>query len=890
MQRSMALFTVLLICTGPAAWGAPAPGTAYEKQPTWPASMLSARAAVAAARPDRRPDLAATVAEQLQREFPVQWDWLLADGGVPAVRWLLTGDPAIERGLLAKALEDLGPAGRPFADEARQLESDRSLKPGRLLALYARAAEARRARRLATVVRQSPRIVFTRHFNIGGSHYAYTEAQSDAQAERNFRPGSQLCLLDLSGPAPRETVLIDDPRGVIRDPDVSYDGKKILFAWKKSDREDDYHLYEMDAATRSVRQLTSGLGYADYEAAYLPGGDIVFNSTRCVQIVDCWWTEVSNLYTCDKDGNYVRRLSFDQVHTNFPAVLPDGRVVYTRWEYNDRGQIYVQGLFQMNPDGTSQTEFYGNNSWFPTTILHARGVPGSHKVVAVASGHHSYQAGKLIVIDVARGRQENSGVTLVAPVRPTPAEKIDAYGQQGDLFQYPYPLNESEVLVTYCPLGWRVARDAYLEALGAVPEVQGKKDPKAYRQDRHKARFGVYWMDLDGRRELLAADANLSCNQSVPLGPRAKPTQRPSTVDFRKEHGTYYVQDVYAGPGLAGVERGIVKRLRVVTMDFRVAGIGANGNGGPAGGALVSTPPAINNGTWDVKAILGDATVHDDGSAFFKVPARTPVYFQMLDDNGRAVQTMRSWSTLQPGENASCVGCHEEKTATPQVSGRYTKAFARGPDDLQPFHGPPRGFSFAKEVQPILDRHCVACHDDRTKEWTPKHVDIAKPVSAEAVRPRTPDPSAKPPATGDASRPIKAFSLLGETTVDTKAKRRWSDSYLALTARGRSNEWVNWVGAQSVPPMLPPYFAGSARSRLVAVLSGETGQPHYGAKLSRAEQEKIAAWIDLMIPYCGDYAEAHAWTPAEVAKYDKYMAKRKAMEEMDRKSVEALKR
>ncbi|MBM3475822.1 MAG: hypothetical protein FJX75_21350, partial [Armatimonadetes bacterium] len=246
--------------------------------------------------------------------------------------------------------------------------------------------EARRRDLLAPHAAQLYRIVFTRHYDLGGSHYAYTEGQSDAQNERHFVPGSSLCLLEMDGLYGAVRTLLDDPGGAIRDPDVSYDGSRILFAHKKSLNEDDYHLYEMTVADGSVRQLTFGLGFADYEGAYLPSGDLVFSSTRCVQTVDCWWTEVSNLYTCDGDGRYLRRLGFDQVHTNFPTVTPDGRVIYTRWEYNDRGQIFPQGLFIMNPDGTGQTALYGNNSWFPTALLHARAIPGTGKYVAIFSG------------------------------------------------------------------------------------------------------------------------------------------------------------------------------------------------------------------------------------------------------------------------------------------------------------------------------------------------------------------------------------------------------------------------------------------------------------------------------------------------------------------------
>lgn len=683
---------------------------------------------------------------------------------------------------------------------------------------YVRTCETRRAQRLAVVPR---RIVFVKHFNLTGSHYAYTEGQSDAQHERTFKAGAALCLLDLSGAEPVVETLLDDPKGVIRDPDVSYDGKRVLFAWKKSDREDDYHLYEMDVATRAVRTLTRGLGVADYEGAYLPGGDILFNSTRCVQTVDCWWTEVSNLYACDRDGKQIRRLAFDQVHDNYPTVTPDGRVLYTRWEYNDRGQVYPQALFEMNTDGTGQREFYGNSSWFPTTIAHARAIPGSSKVLAVATGHHSDQSGKLIVIDPRRGRQENEGVQLVAPVRETKAVRVDAYGQDGDQFQHPYPLNEREFLISYAP----------------TPPPRGGK-----------VGFGLYWMDIDGHRELLAWDEALSCARPVPLAARREPKLRPAVADAHSTNGSYYVQDVYAGPGLAGIPRGTVKRLRVVALDYRAAGIGHNGNHGPAGGALVSTPIAINNGGWDVKSVLGSVPVEEDGSAHFVVPARTPVYFQLLDARGFVVQTMRSWTTLQPGERQSCVGCHESKNSAPPANYGAALAARKPARELELFHGPVRGFSYPAEIQPIWDRHCTTCHGSTS-------------LTA---------------GTG-AKEKDKAFSLLATPVEDKQAKRFWSESYVNLTRGGPSNRWVNWISVQSIPPMLPPYPAGAALSPLFPLL--EKG--HYDVKLDPAEVEKIACWIDLLVPFCGDYREAAAWTPEERKKYDHFLEKRLALEKAD---------
>jgi hypothetical protein len=775
----------------------------------------------------------------LDRSFPVESDWMLQDLGARRNDWFgIKGDCTLARDLLTSPLKECGlEIPSDLRQKAEELISGNpALDDPRWLAVYAELCEQRRGLRLKTVLKKVPRLVFTKHSNLGGSHYAYTEGLSDAQAERHFVPGSELCLLEFEGTRGRVTTLLADAKGVIRDPAVSWDGRRILFSWKKDDRADDYHLYEMEVATRKVRPLTSGLGVADYEGAYLPNGDIVFNSTRCIQTVDCWWTEVSNLYTCDKDGRTLRRLSFDQVHVNYPQVLDDGRVIYTRWEYNDRGQVYVQGLFQMMPDGTGQTEFYGNNSWFPTSLLHARGIPGTKKVVAIASGHHSGQRGKLCVVDPDKGRQENEGITLIAPVRETPAVRVDGYGQDAPLWMYPWALNEREFLVSFSPL----------------------KEP--CNKAGQGGRFSIFFMDEAGRRELLASAPEQSCGQPVPLVARVAPHVRPSLVDYRMTNGTYYMQNVYEGPGLKGIPKGTAKALRVVALEYRVAGIGHNGNGGEAGGALVSTPVSIGNGCWDPKRVLGTTPIWEDGSALFTMPARTPVYFQVLDASNQVIQTMRSWSVLQPGETSACVGCHENKNAAPP-SGRYkTLAFEKGAQRLTPVSDLAGGFSFIRHIQPILDGECIKCHDG------------GKTVLGR----RIPDMTRSP-------------------VIDPVAKRVWTASYVALTGvatpgdslkfplSGKANRMVNWVQAQSAPPMLAPYSCGAARSELLSMLR----KGHGGTRLTPGQLDMIACWIDLGVPFCGNYLEANAWSDSEKALHEKFTAKRRTMEADEAAQIKA---
>jgi len=718
----------------------------------------------------------------------------------------------------------------------------------RWLELYRDACRVRRARRLADAAEIAPQFVYTKHFVIGASHYAYTEDVTDEWSpdySSDRQEGGQLIRATFAPDGSiRNEILVETKGGVIRDPDVSWDGKRVLFSMRKDLVNDDFHVYEYDVETKEVRQITSGPGVADIEPIYLPNGDLLFGSTRCTQITDCSYSEVSNLYTCDSNGRFLRRLSFDQVTVNYPKLLDDGRVVYTRWDYNDRGQIYPQPLFQMNPDGTAQTEFYGNNSYFPTSIIHARGIPGSDRVLAVAGGHHTHQNGKLVVIDRSKGTQENEGCTLIAPIRETPADQIDQYGQQGELFQYPYPLDDETLFCAYLPEGGAWKYD--------IP-------------------FGLYWFNFDGERELLAFDPAISCGQPIALQERETPTTRPSQVDLSQTTGKYYVQDVYEGPGLEGIERGTVKALRVVALEFRVAGVGSNENHGPAGAAMVCTPPSISNGSWDVKHVLGEVPVEEDGSAYFEVPARTPVYFQLLDAFGDVVQTMRSWSTLQPGETFGCVGCHEPKGAVIENAktnaGATTIALRKGVAKLNPVLFPSKGahelsgFSFPRDIQPILDRYCVSCH------------------------------------TGGKGKP---FSLLGNDDVSPRglkesesSLRAFSEAYVNLTNAGaHEGPWVNWLGVQEGPELLPPYYAGAHKSKLISMFRSSDGryggqdENHRDVHIDETSVRLLAMWIDLLVPYCGDYAEANKWNADERAHYEYYWTKHFMERNIDETNVE----
>lgn len=815
-------------------------------------------------------------------EARLQKDWIYQDHGPEYLSCFKDPDSANrERRMVERVLAELeqsdGKPSRLREELAELVDAGIAGADPRWRTLYLRACELRRQARLAVLRSHTDQIVFTKHYFLSGVvHYAWTDHITDQQySERNvdYRMGASLHLLTLGdgGDVKMET-LLEAPAGVIRDPNVSYDGSRIVFAMRHNDTEDDYHLYVMDIATRTAKQITFGLGVSDIEPCFLPNEDIVFVSSRCIQLTDCWRQSVSNLYTCDSEGRYLRRLCYDQVHTNYPQTLDDGRVIYTRWEYNDRGQIFPQPLFVMNGDGTAQAEFYGGNSWFPTSILHARGVPGTQKVIGIASGHHTTQRGKLILVDRRHGTQEAAGITFVAPRQRAEAVRVDQFGWQGEQFQYPFAFDERNYLVTYCPEG--------------SPHPQNGPFPVPY---------GIYFMTEDGRRELLAYDPAIHCNQSVPLAARSLPPAKPSRVDYSQTMGSYYVQDVYAGQAMAGVPRGTVKALRVVALEFRAADAYYNSNVGEAGCSHSRTPPAVNNGSWDVKHVLGTVPVEPDGSVYFQVPARTPVYFQLLDDRGYAVQTMRSWSTLQPGETQTCIGCHEVKNETPPPA--RAMALRSGPRKLEPFdafaarHGTrnpitdlsltgseaiqalltvnaprgfdtPVGFSYVREIQPILDEHCVRCHaGTETAESGRSLMDLTGRV--------LPYEYTQCPNNGDATQnPRRAFTA----------------SYLHLTRFGHGDGTVNWINAQSRPTLLPPYTAGAAKSELMQYLE----PAHYQVQLSRSEKERVACWIDLCVPFCGSYTDANQWEPEVRATYLYFEAKRARMAEIELDNVRKL--
>ncbi|MEN6497102.1 MAG: hypothetical protein ABFD16_22640 [Thermoguttaceae bacterium] len=804
-------------------------------------------------------------------------------------------DCAFERAMVERVLAELKRSNVDTAALNRGLTALASVSGSdpRWKELYFTACRLRRQERLKAVRQWASQFVYVKHYVFGGwTQIEPTDELSDEQFyERNpdFHEGSQLCLATIheDGSIAHE-VLLDKPHGIIRDPNLSFDAETLVFSMRDNFKTDDNHLYKMTLADRRVQQITFSptaagktLPCSDTEPCFAPSGEIIFQSTRCGQLDVCWAHPTSNLYVCDINGQHIRRLAFDQVRTLYPQVLNDGRIIYTRWEYNDRNPFFLQSLFAMNADGTAQTAFYGNNSDYPAALIHARAIPGSSKVIAVISGHHVLQKGKLAIIDRSKGSDGNSGIEYVAGASPdgkpgrrpsnihSPFDRwpYDLFGQVGPQWQYPYAFDETHYLVAFNPEGCH-----FLKGPFSVP-------------------FGVYFMTADGARELLAFDWSNSCGQAIPIAPREKPVVNASQVDWRQKSGRFYVHNVYSGPGVKGVAQGTIKQLRVVALEYRAAKVSENFNDGRAGNSNIQTPVSIGNGSQDVKHVLGDVDVEEDGSVYFEVPARNAVYFQLLDKNGRCVQTMRSWTMVMPGERCSCVGCHEDKQSVPTTQTRVGMALAQPAQTLKPLAGqshpflkrleregllesvdsflgvnqprsldakaPVEGFSYAQMVQPIWDKHCTACHQGNTSDPDEKKRSALR-LTGEVVK--------LPP------------------TREVIGQKDFTQSYLALTSKGKCTPLVNWIHPVERSAMLPPYACGSSQSRLMGYLEPS----HYDVRLTDAERRIVACWIDLAVPFCGSYAQANTWNRKETELYEYFQMKRVRFAEEEIANIQAL--
>ena len=671
--------------------------------------------------------------------------------------------------------------------------------------LYVRACNLRRRIVLSHPALDFPKLLINKRSGFLPEHMC------DQYLGRHGKAAPGLVVLEDWKGNPRETVLLKDklPPGATLRPDLSYDGRSVLFAFANRGA---YFIYEYSFETGQVRQVTGtaadpmvGLRgrqtavIEDIDPCYLPDGGMAFISTRSQQFGRCHggrYVPSYTLYRGELDGTRIRPLSFNEANEWGPAVLPDGSIVYTRWDYVNRHDTRFQSLWGMHPDGTQTAHYYGNNSEAPCLIGEAQPVPGTHKTVATAAAHHGQTLGTLIVIDPRKGQDHGAPLTWITPELPAPeggmprdvacaampladdlpaeVEKHNLPGQQYCVARAgtPWPISEELFLCTY----------------------------------HHGHQYAVYLVDVLGGRELIYSDNEVSCFDPIPLRPRPMPSAMPSAIAGREAEktGVFYIQDVYQCS--YPLEPGSIKRLRVNEIISQ---------------PTAAAPQRSHAANEIVKRILGTVPVEADGSAAFEAPACTPFQLQLLDENGMAVMTMRSLVYLQPGERASCIGCHEPRTMAPPVMRQPTAKV----DPITPPAGPryEGGFSFMRTVQPVLDRYCISCHGLDKVE---KDINLLGSSGEQEGRGR-----------------------------DGRVERRnlpFSAAYESLIASGHVN--VAQRNAETYPSRPKDYFAhgGTLAKMLLDGHPDKDGKKR--VELDRESFQRIVDWLDVNAQFYGDYS------------------------------------
>ena len=554
------------------------------------------------------------------------------------------------------------------------------------------------------------RLLFVRRHTFNANH-VYTE-----YVNSRWLPGGGLCILDLkTGKA--QDLLPELSVGVVNRFDLSYDGSKIVFDYKKGPLEG-YRIYEVNVDGSGLRQLTFPPadeqemvkrfgrgsyhhGTDDLHPCYLPDGGIVFASTRAQYGILCDASDTfttKNLFRMDADGGNMKQLSNSPVSEATPAILPDGRILYHRWEYVDKAAGNVKCLWAMNPDGTATAEVYGNMISFPETMIYPRPIPGTDsKIVMLGTSHWRNNAkGAVIVVDTSADIRSPETMKFITDdvhalahdgfhFRDADGQwRYDKTGTQGRLFKDPYPLSEELFIVSRKPKGpaW--------------------DDLKAY---------DLCLLDADGTDTLLYADDTTSCWHPYPLLPRKRPPVIQPSIDkelANRGMARCVVTDIYEGMG--SVKRGAVKYLRILEEVPRPWDVRKDWYKDDRDGMAHT---AIGDGALGLKVQHGIVPVEEDGSAHFDVPAERNIYLQALDENFLAIQTERTYVHYMPGETRSCIGCHETPNRIQPREGGIPLALQREPSMPQPQPGDAKAaklFDYDRQIQPILNRHCVRCH------------------------------------------------------------------------------------------------------------------------------------------------------------------------------------
>ncbi len=597
--------------------------------------------------------------------------------------------------------------------------------------------------------------------------------------------GGGLFVMDAGAPER----IVDATDGVILDCQVSYDGKTILFSWKRT-MDEPFGIWRVNADGSGLVRVIDHPSN-NMNACWLPDGGIAFLSDRKPAFAYCWTSTSPVLYRADADGGNVIRLSANYLTDFTPSVMQDGRILFSRWEYVDRPAIPIQSLWAVNPDGTMLSGVFGNRVLGPATFMEAREIPGSAgKILCVMTSHNGPCRGAIGIVDPAIDGNAQEAIRNLTP--EIDIGTVDNAGRGNAMrgpYESPVPLDDRYFLVSR--EGTILLRDYD----GTVETTL--REP------------------LDGMGFYSAQPL-----RSRPL-PRSYLVRKPAKNTAAPAE--ILMHDVTIGLGDV-VQKGEVKRIAVVQeMEKDIRSETTQRQFG------FQFPVVSCGATYAPKRVWGFAEVEEDGSAHFQVPANLPLYFLPLDAEGRAVQRMRTFTHFMPGERQSCIGCHSDRNYAPAPT-YYTTASiasARPAQKLaEPDWGSEHGFSFARVVQPVLNKHCVSCHDPESD------LDLS----------------------GDRT---DYFNVAYENLARRGTQAEHGNDARGGMAKFGSNPYTSWIptynGCESNILDIEPKTWGSPASPLAdLVISGhpdEKGEKRID--LTDNERLRILMWIDLNVPYYG---------------------------------------
>ena len=576
--------------------------------------------------------------------------------------------------------------------------------------------------------------------------------------------GGKLCIFNTRTKECR--TIFEDPKGNIRDPQIHYDCEKLIFSYQPEGKHY-YSLFEINLDGTGLKQLTgigedvqipgtedtthfAPAGWDDIEPTYLPDDQIIFCSTRAKRYVQCWATQVATLYKCNADGTNIRQISCNVEQDNTPWVLPNGQIIYMRWEYVDRNHLVFHHLWTANPDGTRQMVYFGNQH--PGGVfLGPKPIPGTNKVVATFSPGHGMKEhyGRVAIFDPRNGPDDQESVRFIS---------------RGNTHSDPWAFDEDHFLVCSHQRIAMLSGDGTVETLYELPPELAKAG---------------YWV-----------------NEVRPVMKREREIEIADVTDPSKDYGTLALVNLYKGRQMKDLKPGTVKELLI----YEVLPKPINYCG--------AMSEISSGGTFAVERLLGSVPVSEDGSAYFNIPAMRSVLFCAMDENGHCVKRMHSFTSVMPGEVTVCIGCHEERVDTPDTEdrGRLNLIMRQPPVDPKPVEGVPEIFDFARDIQPILDKHCLECHNPDREEggfnisghWAPLY-SIGYQI-------------------------MSWRELFGDNRVKLPYKDHQKSNF-------------------------KPYEIGTGSSRLLKLIE----EGHQGVRMPENEQKMIRFWLDAGAPYAGTY-------------------------------------